>query len=521
MQAPWEAAIAAAVQQIDAQDKDVRVLDIGAGAGLHALVALRAGAKHVTAVERWLYLSLATKQSLVANGTPDDRAAVVYKRPTDLALLKDVAVCCNLLVCDILDDGLLTSGILPAMRHCIQNLMADDMILLPAAATVYCHAAEARTGAVCGFDMSAADRYRWHPAHTSGTTLAPGMYAPLSEPAEYLAGELPVAAGEVLPLRCSHNTVRLRFDLGTAEYTHLAKPDAAFPAVHFSMLADRRRNEAYEAAIARAVARKAAEDSAAHAVAANGFSERVSVVHCDVGLLQRGRLLGCNWLYLLDLAKRRVQQPSAAVMIPCLLGCNWLYLLDLAKRRVLQPGAAVVPAGATLFCVGIEALTGDVSGFDFSGLNTYRWETNARAVHLADMPHRVLTHPARVFNYSFEGAQKARSRENILRLEVIAEGRLNAIAFWFDLHLDAQALQYLDCGTLAAPGAKVMVLARREGGKVSDFLMRVKSRRFPSIEKDMKMVYHEMVVLERIHSQPQFCPGALLEALTSAPLRLH
>ena len=31
-------------------------------------MALRAGAKHVTAVERWLYLSLATKQSLVANG---------------------------------------------------------------------------------------------------------------------------------------------------------------------------------------------------------------------------------------------------------------------------------------------------------------------------------------------------------------------------------------------------------------------------------------------------------------------
>ena len=79
--------------------------------------------------------------------------------------------------------GLLTSGILPAMRHCIQNLMADDMVVLPAAATVYCQAAEARTGAVCGFDMSAADRYRWLPAHTSGaparsprlSTLPPGL----------------------------------------------------------------------------------------------------------------------------------------------------------------------------------------------------------------------------------------------------------------------------------------------------------------------------------------------------------
>ena len=38
-------------------------------------------------------------------------------------------------------------------------------------------------------------------------------------------------------------------------------------------------------------------------------------------------------------------------------------------------------------------------------------------MHLADMPHRVLTRPARVFDYSFQGMQKARGRENILRLE--------------------------------------------------------------------------------------------------------
>jgi hypothetical protein len=57
------------------------------------------------------------------------------------------------------------------MRHCIQNLMTDDMIVLPAAATVYCQAVEARTSTVCGFDLSSANRYRWHPAHTSGAAL--------------------------------------------------------------------------------------------------------------------------------------------------------------------------------------------------------------------------------------------------------------------------------------------------------------------------------------------------------------
>ena len=61
---------------------------------------------------------------------------------------------------------------------------------------------------------------------------------------QYLAGELRVEAGQVLPVLATHNTVRLRFDIEEAEYLHLAKPDAAFPANHFSMLADTHRNQA-------------------------------------------------------------------------------------------------------------------------------------------------------------------------------------------------------------------------------------------------------------------------------------
>lgn len=67
------------------------------------------------------------------------------------------------------------------------------------------------------------------------TTLRPAV--------QYLAGEMSVEAGNVLPLLATHNTVRMRFDVEEAEYLHLAKPDAAFPAMHFSMLADSKRNE--------------------------------------------------------------------------------------------------------------------------------------------------------------------------------------------------------------------------------------------------------------------------------------
>ena len=55
------------------------------------------------------------------------------------------------------------------------------------------------------------------------------------------------------------------------------------------------------------------------------------------------------------------------------------------------------------------------------------------------MPHKVLTQPAKVFEFSFDGMRKARGRENLVKLSVIAEGTLNAVAFWFDLHLDDEA----------------------------------------------------------------------------------
>jgi hypothetical protein len=58
---------------------------------------------------------------------------------------------------------------------------------------------------------------------------------------------------------------------------------------------------------------------------------------------------------------------------PGLLGDGFPWLLELAQRKVVQPGAAVVPAAATVYCMGIEALTGHVAGFDMSPINKYRW----------------------------------------------------------------------------------------------------------------------------------------------------
>ncbi len=55
-----------------------------------------------------------------------------------------------------------------------------------------------------------------------------------------------------------------------------------------------------------------------------------------------------------------------------LVGDGFPYLLELARRQVLQPDATVLPAGATLYCMGVQAVTEDVCGFDFSDFNKYR-----------------------------------------------------------------------------------------------------------------------------------------------------
>lgn len=174
--AAFEAAVARACAEQERRGCDARVLHLGSGAGLLSLLALRHGALHVTAVDRWLYLAMATKESLKANNAPADRTAVVYKRPTDLLLGPDVPVSCNVLLLDgLIDDGLLSSGLLPAIRHAREKLLVlPDAVIVPGGATVFVQAVELRSAEVAGFDCSAANAYRWHPSHTSGAALGGG-----------------------------------------------------------------------------------------------------------------------------------------------------------------------------------------------------------------------------------------------------------------------------------------------------------------------------------------------------------
>ena len=558
----------AAVDKVRAERHcDARVLHLGCGAGYVTMEALRAGAHHVVACDRWLYLAMACKESLLANGYGDDQVKVVYKRPTDLRALRDVPVACNVCVNEMFDDGLLSRGLLPAFRHAAErSLLLPDAVLIPNAATVYVMPVEWRVTTVCGLDVSAMNAYRHAPSHTSGAPFAPGATRALAPPrpawhfdfqnppcasetktvdfafasdgkwnavvfwyelrlcegvvlstapedvrraaetadgasrengeskfyfpsslqaaAQYLLGEICVREGDVVPLTCAHNTVQMQFSVEEAEYAHLHKRLASFPQYHFEVLRDEARARAYDDAIRRRV-RKAAKKKpskkkggvsvldigagsgllammAARAgaekvvacewhgalatcarrnVAANGLSRAVTVASGDVAKLRRG--------------KQGVPVDGFDVAVidlfdAGLTGDHVLWMLEQARKNVLAPDAVVVPAAATMYCVGLEAYTAEVNGFDFSAFNKYRWDSTYRATKLADEPDaRVLTKPKRVFEFFLQQQERrdangeksshfaaAPTRETVARLETVASGYLNAVAFWFDLHMD-------------------------------------------------------------------------------------
>lgn len=88
----------------------------------------------------------------------------------------DVPCSCNLVVCDLLDDGLLTSGIIPAVSHALNHLALTDALVVPAAISVRVQAVQVEAAkAPCGITLAALDRYRWLPGPSPCRLPAPKL----------------------------------------------------------------------------------------------------------------------------------------------------------------------------------------------------------------------------------------------------------------------------------------------------------------------------------------------------------
>ena len=123
----YEAAIARAV-------RGRRVLDIGTGSGLLAMMAARAGAKQVTTCEEVPLIAERARDIVALNGL-SDRISVVNKRSTQMATGAGIAELAEVLVTETFSAGLLHEGVLPTVEHAHAQLLVPGAIVVPAVAS--------------------------------------------------------------------------------------------------------------------------------------------------------------------------------------------------------------------------------------------------------------------------------------------------------------------------------------------------------------------------------------------------
>jgi type II protein arginine methyltransferase len=116
-----------------------RVVDIGGGSGLLAMMAARAGADQVVTVERVGDMAECATRVLDSNGF-GDTIKVVHGSSLDLkpeALgIKDGARP-TVVLSEVLDDGLLGEGVIPTVAHARRELAVPNALVIPAAAKVW------------------------------------------------------------------------------------------------------------------------------------------------------------------------------------------------------------------------------------------------------------------------------------------------------------------------------------------------------------------------------------------------
>jgi Ribosomal protein L11 methyltransferase (PrmA) len=183
----WDGAIRRAIEP------GMRVLEIGTGGGLLAMMAARAGAAAVITCESDPVLAALARDMISRNGY-DDRIKVISKRSQEIELGSDLETRADLLICDIFSDNFVSFEPLNSISDARQRLLDPGAGVIPGAAAIYCSLVH----------WSGSERVR-QTLSTSGFDFSPFRVA---------AGPLPLPIGSAEVEMLSHPIRIFDFDFG-------------------------------------------------------------------------------------------------------------------------------------------------------------------------------------------------------------------------------------------------------------------------------------------------------------------
>lgn len=157
------------------------VLDIGCGAGLTAMLAARAGAKHVYTCEQQPLIAAAATQVIADNGL-SDRITVLSKWSHEIVIGVDMPDQADVVISEIVDTVLLGEGALDTLSHAMAVLAKPGARAIPETGTLVAQLVESeallqqwRPQTAEGFDLSAFHHLARVAQITPGDFMACGL----------------------------------------------------------------------------------------------------------------------------------------------------------------------------------------------------------------------------------------------------------------------------------------------------------------------------------------------------------
>ena len=136
-----------------------------------------------------------------------------------------------------------------------------------------------------------------------------------------------------------------------------------------------------------------------------------------------------------------------------------LAINQLKKEECVRKDTTILPAAARVWAMGVQVLTDPGLPVDMQPVERVMWSPQLRQVDMDDVLYRrvlrPLTKPVTALTFDFRAASTLIKREERYEIEmdVIADGRCNAIVFWYELHMGSHGLLTSSPVAAAVPGA--------------------------------------------------------------------